>query len=341
MSFPISRTGALASHYDALLLDLDGVVYVGHDAVPGVIDALNRAHDMFDVALTAVTNNAARSSAVVARHLQELGLTVTESDVVTSAQAAARELAKLLPAQSRVFVLGSRDLMSEVEKVGLIASQEFDDNYSALVQGYWPEMPWRMLGQASGILTNTECLWVATNMDLTIPTQWGTSPGNGTMVNALSVATGRQPLLVAGKPETPLMRESIERSNSQCPIVIGDRLDTDVLGASRVGIDSLLVFSGVSSIRDVLSADISMQPTFLGWTASAILEEYPTITLTSSSVQLGTWSFADGQLHGSGDALNAIRVVAHATWSGLCDVESGAIALSRLGLDVESPGIGR
>ncbi len=341
MSLQQNPTQPLASQYDALLLDLDGVVYVGHDAVAGVIDALNYAHAEYGVALTAVTNNAARSSQVVAAHLQELGLNVDASDVVTSAQAAATELAKLLNPGSRVFVLGSRDLMTEVQNVGLVASQEFSEDYDAVVQGYWPDMPWRMLGQAAGILSQTNCLWVATNMDLTIPTQWGTSPGNGTMVQALSVATKREPHLVAGKPDTPLMRESIERTNSQRPLVIGDRLDTDILGAYRTGIDSLFVFSGVSSVRDLVSATPEMRPTYIGWSASSVLDVHKDLVEINGTLTLNNWQLSNQTLTGTGDALDAIRVVATATWHELCTIEQGLSSLSALGIDVESVGIGR
>ena len=326
----------LAQEYDSFLLDLDGVVYVGHDAVPGVIHALNQAHELFGPALTAVTNNAARSSAVVAAHLQELGLNVAPADVVTSAQAGAAELAKALPSGARVFVLGSRDLMSEVAEVGLVPSQEFGPQYDALIQGYWPDMPWRMLGQAAGILTTTKCFWVATNMDLTIPTQWGTSPGNGTMVNALSIATGRKPDVVAGKPETPLMQASIDRTGSTHPLVVGDRLDTDILGAHRVGIDSILVFSGVTTIAELLRADDSMRPTFLGWTAADVLQPQHAVEVAGDTTKAGNWTYSAGELSGSGDSLDAIRSVAVATWTGHSTPDQGIQALSRIGLDVNA-----
>jgi glycerol-1-phosphatase len=321
----------LAGQYDAALLDLDGVVYVGQFGVPGVIDALNTAHDQYGIALTCVTNNAARSSASVAEHLQELGLEVDEADVVTSAQAGAAELAKLLPAGSSVF-----DLMAEVELVGMKPSQEFHLDYDAVIQGYWPDMPWRMLGQAAGIL-GADNIWVATNMDLTIPTQWGTSPGNGTMVNALTTATGRKPHVVAGKPEAPLMLASIERTGATRPIVIGDRLDTDILGANRIGIDSLLVFSGVTSVAELVEATPEYRPTFVSWSAAGILDSHAGVTLGDEAVSAGLWQVFDGELSGSGDSLDAIRAVAVAVWNDYCTAAQGIAALEGIGLDVKNP----
>ena len=326
----------LAQAYDAALLDLDGVVYVGQDAVPGVIEALNQAHESTGIALTCVTNNAARSSAVVAQHLRELGLSVDESDVVTSAQAGAAELKRTVPAGSSVFVLGSRDLMAEVELAGFIPSQEFHLEYAALIQGYWPDMPWRMLGQAAGILS-TGTFWVATNMDYTIPTPWGTSPGNGAMVNALTTATGRVPDVVAGKPETPLMQQSIDRSSSLRPIVVGDRLDTDILGANRIGIDSLLVFTGVTSITEFLSAEPDLRPTYISWSANGILDSHLGVEVVNGQASLGGWTLSDKKLQGAGDSLDAVRVVAVSTWHGHCTSTEALSALTEIGLDVRNP----
>ena len=137
--------------YDAALLDLDGVIYVGREAVPGVVPVL-RDISRTGMTLTYVTNNASRSSQSVAAHLCELGLQVLAADVVTSAQAGAALLATLVPRGSRVFVLGSRDLMREVDAVGLVSSQDPTAQHFGVIQGYWPDMPWRMLGQAAAVL---------------------------------------------------------------------------------------------------------------------------------------------------------------------------------------------
>ena len=326
----------LASSYDAALLDLDGVVYIGEDAVPGVIAALNEAHDKTGIALTCVTNNAARSSTAVADHLTALGLHVGPDDVVTSAQAGAAELAKLVSPGSSVFVCGSRDLMREVELVGLVPSQEFTMEHDAVINGYWPDMPWRMLGQAAGIISSG-VPWVATNMDLTIPTKFGTSPGNGSMVNSLIMATGRKPDVVAGKPETPLMQASIDRTGAKRPIVIGDRLDTDILGASNVGIDSLLVLSGVTSIQDLLLARPDERPTYLAWDAAGILLAQKPIEVTTDSVKLDGWEVTKSGLTGAGDSLDAIRVCAVGVWREICSAEVLLSDLEAKGLTVRRP----
>jgi len=331
---PLQQTSnLLAKDYDAALLDLDGVVYIGDDAVPAVIPTLNEMHQQFGIALTCITNNAARSPKVVAEHLQRLGLQVTANDVVTSGQAAATELARLLPQGSDVFVLGSRDLADEVELVGLKPSQDPDKHYAAIVQGYWPDMPWRMLGLASKII-NSGALWVGTNADWTIPTTFGTSPGNGTMIQALKIATGRAPALIAGKPDSPLMYGAIDRTSAKQPLMIGDRLDTDILAANRINIDSLLVFSGVTDFMELFSATPELRPTYLAWDASGIADSHSAVSVDHGLVSLHDWRAAGDGLSGHGDALDAIRVLAVAVWELVISPDQAMSALAERGISL-------
>jgi glycerol-1-phosphatase len=328
-----SASSILAKAYDTALLDLDGVVYIGDDAVPGVIGALNQAHDDYGMTLTCVTNNASRSPQRVAHHLRELGLQVTAEDVVTSAQAGAAELAKLIPQGSSVFVLGSKDLAREVELVGLNPSHDVSQTYDALIQGYWPDMPFRILEFAASVL-RAGVPWIATNMDMTIPTPTGAAPGNGAVITALGETVNRKPTLVAGKPQVPLMQQSIDRTNAKRPLVVGDRLDTDIHGANKVGIDSLLVLSGVTTIEEILSAPIELRPTYLAWDASAVLTEQNGTETTDHVTTCGGWKVANGDLLGQGDALDAVAAVAVAHWNGDISLDLGLAALSSIGLEV-------
>lgn len=327
----MSDARCLAQIYDTALLDLDGVVYLTEQGVPGVADALNQANADFGMTLTYVTNNASRSPDSVSEHLNHLGLHTSPIEVVTSAQAGAVELAKRVPEGSSVFVMGSKALMHELELVGLSPTQNFEDEVVAVIQGYWPDMPWRMIAQAAGVL-HRGVLWVATNDDLTIPTQWGIAPGNGSMIQILSNATNRKPDVIAGKPHRPLMVQSIERTHAKHPIVVGDRLDTDIAGANDVEIDSLLVFSGVSGIADVMNADPHHRPTYLSWTASGLLDEHPDVAEDSGRLSCNGWTVTDGQLSGSGDALDAIRVAVRAVWVGQADTSTMLDQLSRAGI---------
>jgi len=328
-----SASPILAKAYDTALLDLDGVVYIGQDAVPGVIGALNQVHDEFAMTLTCVTNNASRSPQRVAQHLNELGLQVTAEDVVTSAQAGAAELAKLIPPGSNVFVLGSKDLAREVELVGLNPSHDESVTYDALIQGYWPDMPFRILEFAASLL-RTGVPWVATNMDMTIPTPTGVAPGNGTVITALGETVNRTPTLVAGKPETPLMQQSIDRTNARRPLVVGDRLDTDIHGANNVGVDSLLVLSGVTTIEEILNAPIELRPTYLAWDASAVLTAHNGTETIGNATTCGGWKVANGDLLGQGDGLDAVAAIAVAHWNGDISIEMALASLLGIGLEV-------
>jgi HAD superfamily hydrolase (TIGR01450 family) len=323
----------LASVYDAALFDLDGVIYIGPQAVPGVVPVVNEMAQKFGMTMTYVTNNASRSAESVAEHLRELGLDVGAADVVTSAQAGAAELAKRVPAGSSVFCMGSRDLMREVELVGLVPSQDPDLQHVAVIEGYWPDMPWRMLAQGAKVLS-TGALWVATNMDMTIPTQWGTSPGNGSMVTILGNAIGRAPDVVAGKPEVPLMQQSIDRAHAQRPIVFGDRLDTDIWGANNVGIDSVCVLSGVTTVRELCDAPVHLRPTYIAWDATCLAEPQQAVKVTGDEIRSGEVSWHRDGFTGAGDALDAIRVGIAAVWHDRATTEQVCTALSARGIAV-------
>ena len=328
-----SASPILAKAYDTALLDLDGVVYIGQDAVPGVIGALNQAHDEFGMTLTCVTNNASRSSQRVADHLVQLGLKVSAADVVTSAQAGASELAKLIPQGSRVFVLGSQDLAREVELVGLLASHDDSLTYDALIQGYWPDMPWRILDFAAELL-RSGVPWVATNMDMTIPTPTGIAPGNGSVVQALGQSVNRKPTVVAGKPQTPLMQQSIDRTGAKRPLVVGDRLDTDIHGANNVGVDSLLVLSGVTTLTEVLLAPVELRPTYLAWDACEILKPQTGVIFADKIASCGGWQVRNSDLVGQGDALDGFKAIAIAHWQGEISLAIALECLAGIGLEV-------
>lgn len=268
----------LAAVHDVALLDLDGVVYVGPDAVAHAAESLDQALAAHGMRSGFVTNNAARPPSVVAAHLRELGVHADDADVVTSAQAGARVLAERLPRGSRVLAVGGPGVAWALEERGLLPVHSFDDAPLAVMQGFGPEVGWRALAEAT-LAVQAGALWVATNRDRTIPTPRGRVLGNGAMVEAVHHATGMVPL-VAGKPEPPLMVESVDRMRAVRPLVVGDRLDTDIEGATRAGIPSLLVLTGVSDWHDLLDAAPEHRPTYLDHDLRALLEPAPAVTVT-------------------------------------------------------------
>ena len=261
---------------DAVLADLDGVVYAGHQAIPHAVEALNAAGQTRRLGY--ITNNASRTDATVAGQLRELGLAVQPEDVITSPQAAMRLLRDMLPSGSRVLVVGGEGLTVEVEKAGYVVTRSAEDAPAAVVQGFAPDVAWRDLAEAAYALAQPEdeggIPWIATNTDWTIPQARGIAPGNGTLVSAVHTAVGRL-ATVAGKPETPIFVEAIARFGSKHPLFIGDRLDTDILGAQRAGIASALVLTGIDRPKHVLAAPAGSRPDFILGDLRELSQPYP------------------------------------------------------------------
>ncbi|MDR6972490.1 HAD-IIA family hydrolase [Leifsonia shinshuensis] len=305
---------------DLVLADLDGVVYKGPDAIPHAVDSLNAAAETVRVGY--ITNNASRTDASVAEHLSELGLSVKPSDVVTSPQAAVRLLAEHVPAGANILVVGGDGLVDEVQKAGFGVTRSADDDPAAVIQGFSPDIGWAQLAEASFALqgrSDAERPWIATNTDWTIPVARGIAPGNGTLVSAVHTAVGRLPL-VAGKPERAIFDEAVARFGAQTPLFIGDRLDTDILGANRAGILSVLVLTGIDGGKQLLSADAESRPTYILRDLRGLREPYPAVkTARNGSVTVGdatvTIEGNDVKIVAEGsDPLNLLRAACAAIW---------------------------
>ncbi len=240
---------SVARQYDCLLLDLDGTLFRGRRPTEGAVQALAGVQSRAFF----VTNNASRSAAEVAAHLTELGFTATADDVATSAQSAARLLADQLRAGSPVLIVGTDALADEVAAVGLRPVRRYDDHPVAVVQGLSMSIGWPDLAEAA-LAIRSGALWVAANIDPTLPTERGLLPGNGSMVAALRAATGAEPQ-VAGKPAPALLTDAAARGDFRAPLVVGDRLDTDIEGANAAKLPSLMVLTGVNSARDAVYAE--------------------------------------------------------------------------------------
>jgi HAD superfamily hydrolase (TIGR01450 family) len=285
-------TRPLAATYDVALLDLDGVVYVGVDAVPGAPAALEAARAQ-GMRLAFVTNNAARTPEDVAAQLRRLGVPAEPTEVITSSQAAAHYLAERLPAGARVLVVGTDGLTEALRDRGLIPVSSADDHPVAVVQGYSPDTDWRMLAEGA-VAIRRGLMWVATNVDATLPSPRGPLPGNGSLVAALRYATAATPV-VTGKPDPTMHRETVERSGADHPIVVGDRLDTDIEGATAVGCASLLVLTGVTTPAMLLDAPPPSRPDYLAPDLGGLLAAHPQPTADDQGARCGAWSVTRGR----------------------------------------------
>jgi HAD superfamily hydrolase (TIGR01450 family) len=260
--------GRLVDAYDLVILDLDGVVYLGEEPVPGAVEAIERLRRE-GPPVVFVTNNASRSPDDVAALLTRLGVAATGHEVLTSAAVAADQLADRLAPGSAVLVVGSEALAAEVRRAGLSPVESADDKPVAVVQGYDPQVGWAQLAEAC-LAIRAGASWVVTNADATLPSPRGALPGNGALVAALRTALGQEPDLVVGKPQPTLFTAAAARTGSQRPLVVGDRLDTDIEGAARAGMDSLLVLTGVSTAAQARSAAPAARPTYLGADLAAL-----------------------------------------------------------------------
>jgi len=272
MPFGKRRSTPLAGR-DALLLDLDGVVYTGPGAIPHAVESITRAAETVRVGY--ITNNASRTDESVAEHLRQLGLSVAARDVVTSPQAAVRVLADLVEPGSRILVVGGDGLVSEVENAGFTVTRSAEDDPAAVIQGFAPHVGWEHLAEASFAL-HTGIPWVATNTDWTIPVARGIAPGNGTLVSAVHLAVGRLPVF-AGKPEKPIFDVAAERFGARNALVVGDRLDTDILGGNRAGMATALVLTGIDRAKQVLAAPAGQHPDYIITDLRQLFEPYPEV----------------------------------------------------------------
>ncbi|HCA85831.1 MAG TPA: HAD family hydrolase [Streptomyces sp.] len=342
----------LSEVYDTALLDLDGVVYAGGAAIEHAVESLGTARDG-GLRLAYVTNNASRTPETVAGHLTRLGVPAEPGDVITSAQAVARLVAGQVPAGARVLLIGGEGLRVALRERGLQPVASLDEEPVAVVQGYDPKTDWERLAEASYAVARG-LPWFASNTDLTIPTGRGTAPGNGALVEVVRIAAGGSPQ-VAGKPQPPMHRETILRTGAQRPLVVGDRLDTDIEGAYVGGVDSLLVLTGVTDAAGVLAAVPRHRPTYVAADLRELLTGQPEVRRvgcgdagggdTEDGDRYGhvcggwTASVADGALVLEGDGgrpFDGLRALCAAAWTAAgdgsaADLDAGK-ALARLGL---------
>ncbi|RQP11201.1 MAG: HAD-IIA family hydrolase [Microbacteriaceae bacterium] len=308
---------------DVLLADLDGVVYAGHRAIPYAVESLTAAAAS-GIRLGYLTNNASRTPETVAGQLRELGLDTSPDQIVSSPQAAVVLLADLVAPGSTVLVVGGDGLVSEVEKAGFRVTRSAEDDPAAVVQGFAPSVAWTDLAEAAFALRGGDdgIPWVATNTDWTIPQARGTAPGNGTLVSAVHTAVGRLPV-VAGKPERALFDVAVERFAARRPLFIGDRLDTDIMGARRAGMPSALVLTGIDGPKQLLAAAADSRPDYVLEDLRGLSEPYPVVEDVTDirgvrRVRVGTAVVRhEGQslsLETPGRDIDRIRAAAAAVW---------------------------
>ncbi|NLF04111.1 MAG: HAD-IIA family hydrolase [Actinomycetales bacterium] len=315
----IGTTDSPARTYDLALVDLDGVAYRAHEPIDHASASLVAAREA-GMSLVFVTNNASREPEEVAAQLTELEIPTRPDEVLTAAQAAAALLATRLAPGDKVLVVGGKGLRTATAQAGFQVVDHADDEPVAVVQGFSPDLGWRQLAEAAYAVERGA--WhVASNLDLSLPTDRGFAPGNGALVGAVVHATGVTPDS-SGKPSPAMYELAVSRHGATAPLVVGDRLDTDLAGARAGGIPGLHVFTGVSSARDAVLAKPGERPHLLGADLRALHEPHP----EPQSAAEGWWTCREAaarvvgeRLELDGSGIDLVRAACAAAWASTDD----------------------
>ncbi len=264
-------TARVWGNYDVLLADLDGVVYEGDAAIEGAPEAI-RALKSQGLPVGYVTNNSSRKPEAIAMQLAGFDVPCEPEDIIGSGKTAVDILKTMIPAGAKVLVVGGDGLRARVTEGGFELVSDSKDNPAAVIQGFAPDVSWRDLAEAAFSIQKG-AKWVATNQDWTLPQEKGLAPGNGTLVSAVHTAVGQLPV-VAGKPEPAIFHTAVEHFGAKNALFIGDRIDTDITGANRAAIDSVLVLTGVSTRKEVIGIKAEGRPTYIIGSMSELLEPY-------------------------------------------------------------------
>lgn len=263
---------APAQAYDAVLYDLDGVLYLGKEAVPHAAEAVHQA-TAAGARPVYVTNNSSREPEAIATQLTGFGLDCDAAQIVTSAQAVAELLTELLAPGASVLPVGGSGLRTALAACGFTLVTSAADRPDAVVQGFAADLGWRDLAEAA-YAVGGGARHVATNLDGSIPNEHGIAPGNGALVRAVVEATGQQPV-ASGKPQPAIFQQAAERVGAQRPLAVGDRLDTDLQGARAAQMPGMLVLTGVTTARDTVLAPAHQRPSLLALDLRELHQPHP------------------------------------------------------------------
>jgi len=323
----------LAERFPGLVCDLDGVVYRGAQPVPHAIESLT-AVSRSGGGLVYATNNASRTPEAVAESLRALGLQLEADAVLTSSVAGARYLTEQVSQGAAVLAIGGSGVAEALRDAGFRPVSADDASRSqveAVLQGYGAQVTAAELGEAAYAIQGG-ALWVATNDDLTLPTDRGVAPGNGSLVRAVRVAVDTDPTVV-GKPGPLLYQLAAQTlgTDAEHTLGIGDRLETDIAGAHAAGMSALHVLTGVHGPADLVRARPQLRPRFVAEDLRALTEPYaePRRALDgrwhiaeASAVAVGAGETFRIDFDGSPDRIARLRLALQLIWES---VDAGAL----------------
>jgi len=233
-----------------LIIDMDGVLYRGDEAIPGAKEFFAFLRER-PLGFILATNNSTHTAQQYVDKLARMGVEVALPEILTSSQATAMYLETLAPPGTKVYVIGEEGLETAVRERGYIIS---GDGAEFVVVGMDRRLTYEKLKVAT-LLIRKGASFIGSNPDKTLPTEEGFIPGAGAMLAALEASTGVAPIIV-GKPERTIFELALAKmgSNKEDTAIVGDRLDTDVLGGYNAGLTTILVLSGATTRQDMDSA---------------------------------------------------------------------------------------
>ncbi len=248
-----------------LIIDMDGVLWKGRQPLPGFIEFFKLLRDL-QLPFILATNNATLTQHQYISKFAKMGVSVSRNEILTSSMATALYLSEQTePKSSKIFVIGEDGARQPLIEQGFTLVESFqnpkDSGADYVVCGLDRKLTWEKLATAT-LFIRAGAKFIATNADTTLPTERGTLPGNGSILAALQAATDIHPTVI-GKPKPIMYQQAIRflGSTLENTVAIGDRLDTDILGAVNTKIRSIMVLTGISSKEDLNSVDF--KPTWI------------------------------------------------------------------------------
>ncbi len=244
----------------AFIIDMDGVLWEGNRPMPGLVEFFQTLCDR-QIKFVLATNNASKTPEQYVSKLAGMGVTVARDDILTSAQAAALYLRQQSANGTKVYAIGEDGVRQALAELGFALAGLYEVDAQFVVCGMDRGLSWDKLATAT-LNIRAGAKFIGTNPDTTLPTERGITHGNGAVLAAIQAATGVAPIIM-GKPGPIMYQLAMARLGADLATTaaIGDRLETDILGAVRTGIRSVFVLSGVSS-REQL-AGLEYQPTWV------------------------------------------------------------------------------
>ena len=239
----------------AVVIDMDGVLWRGETTLPG----FNQFFDMLysrNISFMLATNNARKTPDQHIARFAGFGVTINRKHVMTSSLATAAHLQNELPIGAKVYVVGEDGIRNALNEVGLTIVDDSSQPVNAVISGLDMSLSYQKLKDAT-ILIRQGARYVATNGDLTYPIEQGFAPGAGAIMAAIQAATDVEPTVI-GKPGRLMFDIAMQKMGSipSQTMMIGDRLETDILGGQRAGLKTLLVTSGVDNEQSIAAKGI-------------------------------------------------------------------------------------